>query len=272
MHRSPPPGPRARVETVRDAHSLYAEVLGELGIVGFVLLLTTLLTILVGVARRIAGAERASVRDDLRRDLRVGRRGRLRLALGDAGGTMWVFALGGAAIAGARDRTPATRFLGMLPRSVIAVACSRCWCSSRCGCVISDGRLQSARTAYQERKLPGGSDLRPAVTGRAGQPSRAAPVRRGMRAHRRRRRRPRSPVCAPRSRLDPDNWRAHYSLAIAKARAGQDPRAEIRRARQLNPLEPLVLQAARILKPKNTPRQWRNAARRSALTYLAPPL
>lgn len=271
IHRSPPPGPRARVETVRDAHSLYAEVLGELGIVGLVLLLTTLLTILVGVARRIAGVDRglyATIFAAI-------------IAWAVAAGfdwhwempvaTLWVFAVGGAAIAGARGRTPATRFLGMLPRSIIAVACCALMALVPLRLVISDGRLQSARTAYLAGNCPEVSifaqqsldalDSRPEprqfVAGcelTAGEATAAVSSLRAAVA------------------LDPDNWRVHYSLGIAKARAGQDPRPEIRRARQLNPLEPLVLQVARILKPTDTPRQWRSAARRSALAYLAPPL
>jgi hypothetical protein len=40
---------------------------------------------------------------------------------------------------------------------------------------------------------------------------------------------------------DPDNWDYHQALAIAQAQAGLDPRPEARKARRLNPLEPLTI-------------------------------
>src|SRR5205823_241863 len=44
--------------TVVDAHGLYVEVLGELGIVGLLLLAAALVTILVGLARQVRGDNR----------------------------------------------------------------------------------------------------------------------------------------------------------------------------------------------------------------------
>jgi O-antigen ligase len=46
---------------------------------------------------------------------------------------------------------------------------------------------------------------------------------------------------------DPKNWERYYTLAIAQASAGIDPRPAARRALQMNPLEPLTAQAARAL-------------------------
>jgi hypothetical protein len=271
LHRSPPPGPRTRAETVRDAHSLYAEVLGELGLVGFALLLTTLLTILVGVARRVRGTERAL----------YGTIFAAILAWAVAAGfdwhwempvvTMWVFALGGAALAGARNRTRATRFLGMVPRSVIAIACLALLALFPLRLLISDNQLQTARIAYQERRcaevLVSTKQSLDAVGNRpeprqlaAGCELTAGDARRAISTLR------------PAVEDDPENWRLHYALAIAKARAGQDPRREIRRARQLNPLEPLVTDASRILERADGRSEWLAASRRRTLRYVAPPL
>ena len=184
MHREPPPGPRPRVETVRDAHSLYAEILGELGIVGFALLLTALLTILVGIARRLRGENRALYATIFAAIV----------AWAVAAGfdwhwempvvTFWVFALGGAAIAGARDRTPATRFLALLPRGIIAVVIVALLVFGPLRLMISDGRLQSAQAAYQQRDCPEVAVFAPGVARRPRQPRRAAPVRRRLRAQR----------------------------------------------------------------------------------------
>src|SRR5438128_1790296 len=46
---------------------------------------------------------------------------------------------------------------------------------------------------------------------------------------------------------DPGGWERYYTLAVAQASAGIDPRPAARRALQMNPLEPLTRQAARAL-------------------------
>ncbi|MDQ3722911.1 MAG: O-antigen ligase family protein, partial [Actinomycetota bacterium] len=269
VHRYPAPG--ARPELVRDAHSLYAEILGELGIVGLVLLLTTLLTILVGLARRIRGPDRALFATIFAAIV----------AWAVAAGfdwhwempvvTMWVFALGGAAIAGARDRTPATRFLGMLPRSVIAIACLVLLALVPLRVMISDNRLQSTRVAFQERRCTEVSlfarQSLDAVASRAEPRQFAAGCELGTGDAQ-------AAISTLRAAVksDPDNWRVHYSLAIARARAGEDPRPQIRRARQLNPLEPLVKRVAKVLRRADNRREWQRAARSPGLRYVVPPL
>ena len=54
---------------------------------------------------------------------------------------------------------------------------------------------------------------------------------------------------------DPNNWETHYSLALAQASAGVDPRTQATLALRLNPLEPLTEQAAETL-DKGQPPQW----------------
>lgn len=270
-HRTLEVATNPRVESVRDAHSLYAEILGELGIVGFALLLITLLTILIGVARRIRGPDRALYATIFAAIV----------AWTVAAGfdwhwempavTLWVFALGGAAMAGARDRTPATRFLGMLPRSVIAIAFCAVLALVPLRLIISDARLQSARVAYEDGRCPEVSlfatQSLDAVSSRpeplqfaAGCELRSGDANDAISTLRRAVRR------------DPDNWRVHYSLAIAQASAGKDPRPEIRRARRRSPLEPVVLRVAKRLKGTHSPKEWRKAARSPTLRYEAPPI
>ena len=62
--------------TVVDAHGLYPETLGELGLVGLVLLATALLAILVGLAVRIRGERPDPVCGPVRRRARLGPRAR----------------------------------------------------------------------------------------------------------------------------------------------------------------------------------------------------
>jgi hypothetical protein len=69
------------------------------------------------------------------------------------------------------------------------------------------------------------------------------------------------------ARRDPAGWETHYALAIAQASAGVDPRASIRQALQMNPLDPLVREAARRLRTASSVEWVRRAVavRRAAL-------
>ena len=69
-----------------DAHSLYAEVLGELGVVGSLLLVVGARDILVGDRVRAKGRNRTALRGAVRGRACLGGPRRHRLGLGDAGG------------------------------------------------------------------------------------------------------------------------------------------------------------------------------------------
>ena len=62
--------------------------------------------------------------------------------------TAWFFALGGAAIASPPRRTPATRFLGTLPRAVIALAVVVLIAFAPVRLILSQDRLESTLVAY----------------------------------------------------------------------------------------------------------------------------
>jgi hypothetical protein len=68
--------------------------------------------------------------------------------------------------------------------------------------------------------------------------------------------------------LDGENWETHYTLALALANAGRDPRGEVRRTRALNPLGDLTEYAVRRLATTNDPRKWRRRARSARLPIL----
>jgi hypothetical protein len=65
---------------------------------------------------------------------------------------------------------------------------------------------------------------------------------------------------------DPRNWRYAYGLALAQARAGEDPRAQARAALRLNPREPLARSLVRRLRA-SPPRRWPTVAARSRLPF-----
>ncbi|MGA7703417.1 MAG: hypothetical protein WB998_00815, partial [Solirubrobacteraceae bacterium] len=72
-----------------------------------------------------------------------------------------------------------------------------------------------------------------------------------------RRGRPRFAISAMRAAVarDPHSWEPYYTLAIAQASAGRDPRPDAAIALRMNPLERLTRQAARQLRGSN-PTEW----------------
>jgi hypothetical protein len=66
---------------------------------------------------------------------------------------------------------------------------------------------------------------------------------------------------------DPRNWNYRYSLAVAQAAAGLDPRAEAKKARSLNPLEPLTLDLVRRFRTTDR-RLWRRHALAIAESFI----
>lgn len=252
-----------------DAHSLYAEMLSELGIVGMGLLLLALLTILFGIGRRMRGPDRAlyatvfaaivtwcvAAGADWHWEMPVV--------------TLWVFALGGAAIAGARDRAPATRFLGMLPRWTLAIAACVLVALVPLRLIFSQTRLDAATAAYSRGACPDASVLADQSLDALG--SRWEPreliaqceLESGSAAAA-------LSTLREAARRDPNAWRVHYAIAVAQARSGQDPRRAIRRAFELNAQEPLVHEAnAGLVRARNA-RQWRAVARRLDLKIPVP--
>ena len=102
--------------TVVDAHGLYAETLGELGLVGLVLLVTALGAILAGLALRIPGRDRTVYAVLLAAALAWTVAAAVDWHWEMPVVTLWLFAAGGAALAGAESPSwlsaPALWFLG----------------------------------------------------------------------------------------------------------------------------------------------------------------
>ena len=69
---------------------------------------------------------------------------------------------------------------------------------------------------------------------------------------------------------DPRNWRLHYSLAVAHAHEGRDPRLELRRALRLNPRNQQVRLAVAEFDEARGAEQRRSIARRLGLHILIP--
>lgn len=249
---------RERIDSyqIEDAHSLYAEILGELGIVGLVLVIAALLLVLGGFASRARGSDRV-VGGAL---VGAGVAWALHAAVDWTWEmpviTLWLFAVGGLALAAPADAHP-PRVLAPGARLAMAVGClalalvpaqvflsegplresARAFARGDCSTAI-DRALRSTE-ALGVRPEPfivlGYCDVRIGRTDLA--------VRALQNAVRR----------------DPGNWEGHYGLALVRAADGQDPRPQLRAAQRLNPLQPLVFRATQLF-ATDDPRTWRRRA------------
>jgi O-antigen ligase len=246
---------------VNDAHSLYLEVLGELGWVGFLALGVAVLTPLLVAARRLAGRRRHVHAAFLAASLTL-----LLHAGVDWDWEMpvlfvWFFGAAGALLAAPRAAR-AGREMGNVGRVLGGLACLLV-AVTPITVALSQSRLNTAVAALSARDCGRAVDdalgslhwvgLRPEpfeVLGwcdlRGGQ------AKLGLDAMR-----------AAESR-DPGNWEYAYGVAVAQALAGQDPRAAAQRALERNPLEPLAKRFARAVR-RDDPKAWRRAGARAQI-------
>jgi O-Antigen ligase len=249
---------------VLDAHSLYVEVAGELGIVGLALLLVAIGAVLLGFAARARGPDRAAGAALLAAGVVWALHAGIDWDWEMPATTLWLFAAGGIALAAPADRVR-LRPPGRVPRVALALGClvlavtpalvarsqskldeaARAFDDGRCAESI-DAALASA-SALQSRPEPyqllGYCDVR------LGEPELAL-----LNLERARDR-------------DPAAWETWYALALVRGAIGRDPRPAARRAEELNPLEPLTVYAVEQF-DTDSAAAWRRRARRLPL----PPL
>jgi O-antigen ligase len=246
--------------TVIDAHSLYVEVLGELGVVGFLLIAGVVLSIFVGLARRLGGEDRQAYAAVI--------------ALASVWAvhagvdwdwempvvTAWLFALAGLGLSKpVAGRSPAMASFepGRTVR-IVAALCVGVLAVTPAAIAISQSRLDAAASAFHEgncaaainsalgslealKVRPEPYELIGYCDARLGQGELAEKAMENAVSR------------------DPDNWEAHYGLALVRAAAGQDPMPELYASRRLNPLEPIVGEAIEILRGRG-PREWEERA------------
>jgi hypothetical protein len=246
---------------VRDAHSVYLETFGELGLVGLALLLAALGAIVLGLLRR---ARRASRDAALWVALLAACLAWLVHAAVDwdwelPAVSLWLFAFGGAALAGKREpangeRTSSWR-LTVLSWALVA------------GCVFA--AVYTGRLALAAARLDRAIDAAKAGDCRTAEARARDSLR--LRDHSAPYvvlawcRRTARPLAAKRAmaeavRRDSEDWRLHYDFALVLAAAREDPRAEAEAARELNPRDPDVVRAAAAF-AAGTRRSWPADAR-----------
>jgi O-Antigen ligase len=252
---------RPVADTAVDGHSLYLEVMGELGIVGLLLLVAGLVVLLGGFAARARGPGRGPAAALLACGIAWALHAGIDWDWEMPAVTWWLFALGGMALAAApgsgRLSAPGrtTRIAAGLGCAVLAITpvlvirsqsrldeAVEALRAGRCGQAI-DAALDSAGAIGARREpfeVIGFCDVR---LGRADLAERALEnaVER-----------------------DPESWEPEYGLALVRGSFGRDPRPAMRRALALNPRSPMVVYAAdRLI--GSSPSRWRREARRLSL-------
>lgn len=257
---------RASDQSVVDAHSLYLEVLAELGVVGLGLLLLTLTSMVTALARRAWQDGGAWA---LLAALAVG------WCVGAAfdwywelpAVTVWLFAAGGLALSRPREaddgggdvssgrplpqwaRVATVAALLLLATTPVSVfrsqtALTDAIAAFRAGdCTTTARRSLDAAAALNSRPEP--FELLTYCDARAGRTVLAAQAARAA------------------VKRDPDNWEFRYVLAMALAAGGNDPRPAAREALARNPRDPRARAAFAAFRDA-APRDWRRLALASA--------
>jgi hypothetical protein len=251
---------------VRDAHSLYVEVLGELGIVGLGLLAAALLAILVTLGLRARAANRTLYAALLAASLTWALHAGIDWDWEMPTVTGWVFALGGGALAasGRQSRRPRP------PRPTIRIAAvTACFAIAIVpGLVlVSQSRLEDAANAFQGGNCRAATDDASSSITALGNRSQPYEIRAFCRI---REGSPQRGVEDLQKAVehDPDNWAYHYELALALGAVGLDPQGEARKAVQLNPLSPDAQAIAKSMRGRSPAVRKRKAR---ALLRLASP-
>jgi hypothetical protein len=245
-----------------DAHSLYVELLSELGVPGLLLAVVAILAVMFGFARRMRGPERHLYAALLATGAAWAVHAGIDWDWEMPAVTCWLWAFGGMAVA-ARTTAPERAGPASLTRVVIALGCLVLAVTPAL-MAASQARLNDAVAAFE------GGDCGSAIDSALGSldtmPSRPQPFEvlgycdARLNQHR-------LAEGAMRSAIDrdPHNWELHYGLALVRADAGSDPRAAARAALRLNPQSPLARTAVRRFGTTNDPQKWRRRAQQARL-------
>jgi O-antigen ligase len=250
--------------TVIDAHSLYIQVLGELGVVGILLIGGALIAILVGLARRMRGEERHVYAAVLAIAVVWAIHAGVDWDWEMPAVTLWLFALAGLGLAkpvGERSRATAIE-PGRMVR-IVAALCVGVLAVTPAAVAVSQSNLNAAVSAFDRNDC--GTAINSALDSLDALKVRPEPyevigycdARLGQ---------DHLALLTMENAVsrDPNNWETHYGLAIARAAAALDPLPQLRLARRLNPLEPMIQEEIRSMTNKG-PLQWKRRAKAARL-------
>jgi len=282
---------RTQTFQVQDAHSLYLEILGELGLVGLLLLAVVVLLVLGGLLRHARGPDRVTGAALFAAALAWAAHAGVDWDWEMPAVTLWVFAAGGLALsAGPSDAkkeaaagSGAMTDVREIPGGDGAAATSGpptgsgrqrvIRVVSGLGCLLlllaplsilrSERSLRDAQRALGRRDC--GTAIARALDAKAVLSVRPEPsfvlgvcdVRLGF-----------YPLAVRALQdavaRDPDNWEYRYGTALVRGAAGLDPRPAARAAERLNPRSALAAEAVRLFNTSD-PAQWRRRALRARL-------
>jgi O-antigen ligase len=253
--------------TVINAHSLYLEVMGELGVIGALLIVGALVSIFVGLARRMRGEDRHVYAAVIALAVVWAIHAGIDWDWQMPAVTLWLFALAGLGLSRpvrATARATARAVPGRMVR-IVAAVCVAVLAVTPAAIALSQSHLETALTQFDANEcdaainssLDSLDDLkvRPEpyeVIGycdaRIGQ-SKLAELAMENAISR-----------------DPDSWEPRYGLAIVQAAAGRDPMPALEAAKHLNPLEPLILEEVEAFKGVG-PKEWERRANLARLPF-----
>jgi hypothetical protein len=254
---------RPDISTGVDGHSLYLEVLAELGDVGFLLILVVVLVPLGTVAARARGPNRPLQAAVLAAGLAWAVHAGVDWDWEMPAVTLPFIALAAAVTAAARPigwPVPGRRLrvVGGLAVLLLAITPFRI--------ALSESRQSDAIAAVRKGQCGRAIDRALAATSALSVRAEpyAVPSYCDARLHR-----GRLSVQMMKRAVDrdPDSWRYRYGLALVRGAARQDPRSAIAQARRLNPREPIVRAAVRAF-DTDDPARWEAAARAARLPYV----
>jgi hypothetical protein len=254
---------RERPAEAQDGHSLYLEVLGELGWPGMAMLGLTLLLILGSFAFRARGQERPLFAALLAAGVVWALHAAVDWDWEMPAVTFWLFAFGGLALAaGPRGEARQPRRAVVLPVKALLIAGALALAVGPGKMAVSDDRVGAATDSIRR------GDCRAAIAhardSLSALSNRAVPYQ-VIGFCEMRLRRPDAAVVAYTQALrhDPHNPELLFNRGIALATAGRDPRRDLKRAVRANPTDP-QLQAAHARLRGSSPRAWRRGARATA--------
>ncbi len=252
---------------VINAHSLYLEMLSELGLPGIVFLVIAIVAIFVGLAGRVRGPDRVLYAALIAASLAWAAHAAVDWDWEMPATGFFFFALGGLAIAARQGEgsTWAPRAPGRMTRVALGIG-TLVLLVSPALVAISQGMLNSAVRNLQAGDCGAAShealdaihvlSVRPEpyqVLGfcdsRAGQHELAIQM------------------LETAIDRDPGEWESYYGLALVKGAAGVDPRPAARKAYELAPHEALAEEAVELFRT-NKPQKWRRRALQARLPIL----
>jgi O-Antigen ligase len=236
-----------------NAHSLYLQAMAELGVPGLALLLIAIFAILYGLGRRACGPRRSIYGALLAAGVVWALRAGVDWDWEMPVVTLGFFAVAGAALSPRKGSSGPGWVPGNNTRMILGLLCLATLVTPVL-IIGSQNRLEQAESALYTPNCAKASsaalssigwlDIRPEPYEILG----LCDVKRGL---------PRLGVAAMEQavRRDPGSWETYYTLAIAQAAAGIDPRPAAERALRMDPLEPLTREEVRDL-GSSSPTEW----------------